>query len=55
MSGHPCDSCQRWSECNGVDAPNCPLVKTWEERMGNRDRLMAALLDDQTESGLLEE
>ena len=30
---HPCDSCQRWSECNGVDAPNCPLVEAWKERM----------------------
>lgn len=22
---NPCESCQRWGECNGVDRPNCPL------------------------------
>lgn len=22
---HPCGQCLRWSECNGVDAENCPL------------------------------
>lgn len=26
MSGHPCGSCLRWWECNGVawDTPDCP-------------------------------
>ena len=23
-----CETCQRWSECNGVDRDNCPL---WRE------------------------
>ena len=22
---HPCGTCLRWSECNGIDAENCPL------------------------------
>lgn len=21
----PCESCIRWSECNGIDKDNCPL------------------------------
>lgn len=24
---HPCEYCLRWSECNGVDAEFCPLIK----------------------------
>lgn len=27
---HPCAICLRWSECNGVDAEECPLIN--EER-----------------------
>lgn len=23
QDGHPCESCPRWSECNGVDWPTC--------------------------------
>lgn len=23
----PCETCQRWYECNGVDKENCPLWK----------------------------
>lgn len=22
---NPCETCQRWGECNGVDRDNCPL------------------------------
>lgn len=28
---HPCETCLRWPECNGVDADNCPLCKDYEE------------------------
>lgn len=28
---HPCETCLRWPECNGVDADNCPLCKDWAE------------------------
>lgn len=52
----PCDSCQRWSECNGVDAENCPLYQHWEEREKQRRELATMLeLEDKTESGLFEE
>lgn len=26
-----CDTCQRWSECNGVDRENCPLWRDDEK------------------------
>lgn len=26
--GHPCGSCLRWDECNGVDWPFCPCGTT---------------------------
>lgn len=29
---HPCDTCLRWPECNGVDADNCPLCMAYAER-----------------------
>lgn len=32
MNGHPCDTCLRWAECNGVDRDTCPLVKAHAER-----------------------
>lgn len=52
----PCDSCHRWSECNGVDAENCPVYKHWAEREKERRELVALLdLEDKTESGLFEE
>lgn len=52
----PCDSCQRWSECNGVAAESCPLFQNWEEREKQRQELAALLeLEDKTESGLFEE
>lgn len=28
---HPCETCLRWPECNGVDADNCPLCKGYKE------------------------
>lgn len=31
MDNHPCETCLRWNECNGVDE-QCPLIKFWEER-----------------------
>mgnify|MGYP003304326380 CR=1 FL=1 len=27
---NPCEACQRWGECNGVDRDNCPLWRTDE-------------------------
>lgn len=32
MENDKCETCNRWSECNGVDKENCPLwnVKTKE-------------------------
>ena len=29
---HPCGSCHRWGECNGVDE-ECPLLLAYEEAM----------------------
>lgn len=29
---HPCETCLRWPECNGVDADNCPLCVAYAER-----------------------
>lgn len=26
MTADPCDTCLRWSECNGVDRDACPLI-----------------------------
>jgi hypothetical protein len=25
---HPCATCLRWPECNGVEAERCPLCRT---------------------------
>lgn len=30
MDDHPCETCTRWSECNGIDKNNCPLWRTDE-------------------------
>lgn len=27
QDGHPCESCLRWPECNGVDWPGCLETK----------------------------
>ena len=27
QDGHPCESCLRWPECNGVDWPTCQEPK----------------------------
>ena len=35
---HPCETCLRWSECNGVDIDNCPLCKDIKKEKEN-DRL----------------
>ena len=52
----PCESCLRWSECNGVDIDNCPL---WRDRLAAQYGEIAAMdlssLEDKTESGLFEE
>lgn len=34
---HPCETCLRWSECNGVDAANCPLCIAYAERKQRRE------------------
>ncbi len=57
---NPCETCLRWSECNGSDRPNCPWWQIVEERERRRqqeapDWPMAVFLDDREESGLLEE
>jgi hypothetical protein len=26
MTADPCDTCLRWSECNGVDRNTCPVA-----------------------------
>ena len=26
MTADPCDTCLRWSECNGVDRDTCPVA-----------------------------
>lgn len=31
MTGHPCETCLRWPECNGTDADCCPLLKNQNE------------------------
>lgn len=67
----PCETCLRWSECNGVDAENCPrwrvnlttsgpVREALEEAMQNPDPpplwpKVNPYLEDKTESGLLEE
>lgn len=54
MSADPCDECNRWAECNGVDRECCPVYQHWEEKQ--RRELAAQLdLEDKTESGLFEE
>lgn len=43
--GHPCETCLRWPECNGVDWPDCqPLLS-----IADIDQI------EKTTSGLLEE
>lgn len=32
MDDHPCDTCLRWPECNGIDQDTCQLVKAHAER-----------------------
>lgn len=27
MTDHPCETCLRWPECNGIDRDACPLLK----------------------------
>ena len=51
MSGHPCEICLRWSECNGVawGTPDCPTSPQ------NKTPVLPAYLDDREESGLIEE
>ena len=46
MKKDPCETCLRWSECNGVDAGNCPHYAA---------ELLAQIVEEKTESGLLEE
>ena len=29
---HPCDTCLRWPECNGVDWGSCPAYQAQEEQ-----------------------
>lgn len=52
MNPDPCDTCLRWSECNGVDADTCPLCSRVEKK---NQKTAPAYLDDRTESGLLVE
>lgn len=58
MSGHPCGSCLRWPECNGVawGSEECPYWQEYiEENPKPKNKAVPAYLDDRTESGLLEE
>ena len=50
---HPCETCLRWSECNGVawGSEDCPKSK--DQKPNEKD--VPAYLDDHTLSGLLEE
>lgn len=32
MDNHPCETCLRWNECNGIDDNQCQLIKLWEEK-----------------------
>lgn len=32
MTDHPCETCLRWPECNGIDRDTCQLVKAHDER-----------------------
>lgn len=41
QDGHPCESCLRWPECNGVDWPTCQL------------EIDIAKLDQQINQGLI--
>jgi hypothetical protein len=36
-TGHPCETCLRWSECNGVDAANCPAVRDFNKKKEDPD------------------
>lgn len=35
----PCDTCNRWYECNGVDASTCPLCEDLKMEKEENDRL----------------
>lgn len=59
---HPCGSCLRWPECNGVEWPRCgPGVEYQTERVNSgivsveEARAMLGLALDRKESGLLED
>ena len=50
---HPCGSCLRWPECNGVawNTPDCPYAPAKKPE----PKVVPAYLEDKTESGLFEE
>lgn len=33
----PCETCQRWGECNGVDRENCPLWRDHDNKEDKKD------------------
>ena len=54
---HPCESCLRWPECNGVawGSKDCPATEAEKKKTVKRVPEVPAYLDDHTLSGLLED
>ena len=46
MENDPCETCLRWSECNGVDADTCPLRKQTDKRREPSDEDTAEALPE---------
>ena len=59
MTGHPCETCLRWPECNGIDRDACPLVKAHAEKEAAPVRVSVAIrldrFDGKKLAGLMEE
>lgn len=56
MSGHPCGTCLRWPECNGVawGTPDCPASPA-PDPLPTYPKIDPAMFEEKTESGILEE
>lgn len=57
MTGHPCDTCLCWWECNGVEwDSSCPWnPQNWPEEAEPQWPKVNPYIDEKDESGLLEE
>ena len=47
----PCDSCVRWSECNGVD-DDCPLLEEKEAFIVDTEQLATTMREAVIKAGL---